>query len=47
MENGIIAVDRNNHPALLAGLEIMHTKFDADPIPMVYVMELENILIIL
>ncbi|ENG8501683.1 non-LEE encoded effector protein NleB, partial [Salmonella enterica subsp. enterica] len=31
MENGIIAVDRNNHPALLAGLEIMHTKFDADP----------------
>ncbi|EHJ4094645.1 non-LEE encoded effector protein NleB [Escherichia fergusonii] len=31
LENGAIAVNTNNHPALLAGLEIMHNKVDAHP----------------
>ncbi len=39
MENGIMAWPDACIPRkLLAGLEIMHTKFDADPILMVYVM---------
>jgi len=31
LENGAIVVNTNNHPALLAGLEIMHNKVDAHP----------------
>ncbi len=31
LENGAIVVNRSNHPALLAGLDIMKSKVDAHP----------------